>query len=442
MKSKFIFTVSLYTVLISVIANCFIFIKTTPKSLFIIIPVFILINVISGVLIIKTKSKRLKICCHGTVLLSAFYISAVFSVIYQIILGIETIPNDWILFAWNILFCYCVHFIIFWNGIISVYCTSTQLGIKVRVLGAICGLIPVVNLIILFIIIKKTTEECIFENKKEEINRQRKEQKLCATKYPILLVHGVFFRDTKYFNYWGRIPKELEANGATIFYGNHSSALSVAESAKELKNRISEILSQTGAEKVNIIAHSKGGLDCRFAIAKLGIEDKVASLTTINTPHKGCLFADYLLKVIPTDIKDKVAKTYNSALEKLGDKKPDFLAAVNDLTDAGCSRLNEEMPTPNGIFCQSVGSVLPKATSGQFPLNFSYHLAKYFDGENDGLVSEKSFRWGEKYTLLKPIESRGISHADVIDLSRENIKGFDVREFYVELIADLKNRGL
>ncbi|MGN0374887.1 MAG: hypothetical protein ACI4EN_05245 [Butyrivibrio sp.] len=36
---------------------------------------------------------------------------------------------------------------------------------------------------------------------------------------------------------------------------------------------------------------------------------------------------------------------------------------------------------------------------------------------------------------------RGISHGDMIDLNRENIPGFDVREWYVQLVADLKNRG-
>jgi triacylglycerol lipase len=30
----------------------------------------------------------------------------------------------------------------------------------------------------------------------------------------------------------------------------------------------------------------------------------------------------------------------------------------------------------------------------------------------------------------------------MIDLNRTNIPGFDVREFYVELVSDLKNRGL
>ena len=74
-------------------------------------------------------------------------------------------------------------------------------------------------------------------------------------------------------------------------------------------------------------------------------------------------------------------------------------------------------------------------------MNFSYHIVKHFDGENDGLVSEKSFPWGSRFTYLKTDGRRGISHGDMIDLNRENIKGFDVREFYVGLVARLKNRG-
>ena len=54
----------------------------------------------------------------------------------------------------------------------------------------------------------------------------------------------------------------------------------------------------------------------------------------------------------------------------------------------------------------------------------------------------KSFPWGENYTLLTVKGNRGISHGDMIDLNRENIKGFDVREFYVQLVSDLKNRNL
>ena len=64
------------------------------------------------------------------------------------------------------------------------------------------------------------------------------------------------------------------------------------------------------------------------------------------------------------------------------------------------------------------------------------------DGDNDGLVSESSFRFGENYTFLTAKGKRGISHGDMIDLNRENIDGFDVREFYVDLVNDLKQKGL
>ena len=48
---------------------------------------------------------------------------------------------------------------------------------------------------------------------------------------------------------------------------------------------------------------------------------------------------------------------------------------------------------------------------------------------------------GSNFIYLKPQGRRGISHGDVIDLNRENIDTFDVREFYVDLVSDLKRRG-
>ena len=73
-------------------------------------------------------------------------------------------------------------------------------------------------------------------------------------------------------NYWGRIPKELETNGAVLFHGNHQSAASVPACAQELDARIREIVAETGCEKVNVIAHSKGGLDMRYALSELGTD--------------------------------------------------------------------------------------------------------------------------------------------------------------------------
>jgi triacylglycerol lipase len=143
-------------------------------------------------------------------------------------------------------------------------------------------MIPIANLVILTKIIRITAEEIEFEIEKEAVTSDPTLASICKTKYPIVLVHGIFFRDNKIFNYWGRVPNTLKLHGATIFYGNHQSALTVKESARELAARIKLIVEREGCEKVNIIAHSKGGLDCRYAVSEFGMGDYVASLTTVN----------------------------------------------------------------------------------------------------------------------------------------------------------------
>ena len=337
---------------------------------------------------------------------------------------------------------FLIEFVLFWIGIILVYTSSVQLGVKKRIIGALCGWIPFVNLFMLTEIIRTCRQEVAVERNLAKRDRERAEQQVCKTKYPLLLVHGVFFRDFDHFNYWGRIPAELEKNGATIYYGEHNSAASVNDSALELEKRIKEIVEQTGCGKVNIIAHSKGGLDSRTAIATTSARQYVASLTTINTPHRGCEFADYLLGEIPQKQQEMIAKQYNTVAAKLGDKNPDFLAAVYDLTSEKCRERNEIIHDDPDIYYQSVGSVMNEASSGQFPLNFTYRLVKYFDGENDGLVGIDSFNWGSSLQMVRlEKKGRGISHGDMIDLNRENLKGLDIREFYVQLVSDLRERG-
>jgi triacylglycerol lipase len=43
---------------------------------------------------------------------------------------------------------------------------------------------------------------------------------------------------------------------------------------------------------------------------------------------------------------------------------------------------------------------------------------KLTEGENDGLVSIDSAKWGESKGMLKNKHSREISHGDIIDLRR------------------------
>lgn len=385
------------------------------------------------------KNQRIR---KGAALLEAFLIAAAVSVILLLagILAFDDITARTLVI--NSVIAVILLAVAFWNGMIRIFLNSSQLGVKWRAIGAACGFIPIVNVIVLMKMIRIASGESRFESEKLAMNEQRSDEQICKTRYPLLLVHGVFFRDFEHFSYWGRIPAELERNGAVIYYGKQQSALSVADSAAELAKRIEEIVTETGCEKVNIIAHSKGGLDSRYAISKLGSDRYVASLTTVNTPHRGCKFAEYLLSKAGEKLKKTVSGTYNAAARRLGDTEPDFIAAVTDLTASACEALNADCPDKAGVVYRSIGSRSVKASSGRFPLNLSYLLVDHFDGPNDGLVSVDSMVWGESFEEYKPAGMRGITHGDMIDLNRENIDGFDVREAYVKLVAALKSRGL
>ena len=392
-------------------------------------------------------STRLRILRNGLNMLYIFCLSFVVSLILSIVMwtGNTTLPSlrqEPLLWVFNTLILALVLTLVFFAGMIRVYLSSEQLALKWRIIGIAVGFLPIVNLIMMFKIIGVVSKELDYENRRLIVNAQRKPEQLCKTRYPLLLVHGVFFRDFKYLNYWGRIPDALTENGATIYYGEHQSAASVADCGVELAKRIETIVKETGCEKLNVIAHSKGGLDTRYALSKCGADKYVASLTTINTPHRGCEFADYLLNKIPKKEQQLIAQKYNSTFKSLGDEHPDFLKAVNDLTHSACERFNEEIKDIPGILYKSVGSKLNRGTGGRFPLNMSYLLVKYFDGDNDGLVGKEAFPWGSDFTYLTVKGLRGISHGDMIDLNRENIPEFDVREFYINLVHDLKEAGL
>lgn len=428
------------------------------RAAFLFVPSWIITLVgglFAGAFYPKLGTKRLRTLNAGYHLLHVFYISCILMILFCLcgffkllppvyVMDYQELPTQFTLRMWIILIAIIVvaEAIVFWCGMLRIFFTSEQLAIKWRAIAIICGFIPGVNLVVLAKMMSIVSKEVKFENERLSVNINRKDQRVCATKYPLLMVHGIFFRDFQYLNYWGRIPKALEENGAKIFYGKHLSAASVKKCGEELAERIENICIEGGFEKVNVIAHSKGGLDMRYAISKCGADKRVASLTTINTPHRGCEFADYLLEKIPEKQKNAIAKTYNETFAKLGDEEPDFIEGVSDLTHSFCEKFNEETPDKEGIYYQSVGSKQNHAVSGRFPLNMSYHLVKHFDGPNDGLVGEKSFRWGSDYTFLTTEGKRGISHGDMIDLNRENIPGFDVREFYIGLVSRLKEKGL
>jgi triacylglycerol lipase len=230
-----------------------------------------------------------------------------------------------------------------------------------------------------------------------------------------VLVHGIggfaTFGSVEYFN---GIPGHLRAQGFQVLVPTLSMVHSVAHRAGELRDQVLRAFPDSRI-KVNLIAHSMGGLDARYAIAKLGLDSRVASLITIGTPHRGTPMAD-ASSVLGMKVLALVAGTVGLDL-----------AGVKWMTAASAERFNREIEDADGVY---YGSVVGRATR-----SLRGPLRRYLDlraGDNDGLVPVDSQRWGE---LIAEVDA---DHWQQIGW----MGGFDTAGMYVDLVDQLVERGL
>ena len=330
-------------------------------------------------------------------------------------------------------------YFLFWALLIWMCLLCKRLRIAKRLLVWLFLWIPVVNFGLALYVKKLAKQEIDHTLYKIKLDEVRVEKQICSTRYPLLLVHGVGFRDFHYFNYWARIPRELVRNGAKVYYGHQEAWGTVEDNGQILREKIQEILKETGCEKVNIIAHSKGGLDSRYVISGLGMAPFVASLTTINTPHRGSKLVDFLKK-LPDKVYWFVCRIIDLYFGRLGDKNPNAYAASYQLSHAYAKEFNENYPDAEGVYYQSYASLMKNGLSSKL-LCIPYWVLKALDAPSDGLVTVESAAWTNFQGVVTNRYLRGISHGDMIDLTREDYKGFGVLEFYIQLAAGLKESG-
>jgi len=113
------------------------------------------------------------------------------------------------------------------------------------------------------------------------------------TRYPIVLVYGVFGFDTVLgVDYFYGIPAALRAGGADVYVADIDQLNTNEQRGEQLLAQIRSILAITGAGKVNLIGHDQGGLSARYVAAVR--PDLVASVVTVGTPNKGTPVADLI----------------------------------------------------------------------------------------------------------------------------------------------------
>ena len=255
-------------------------------------------------------------------------------------------------------------------------------------------------------------------------------------KYPVVLVHGIFANDrSKIINFWGRIPEMLKEKGIMVYFGNTDSWGDCDSNAKLLKKTVEKILLETKAEKVNIIAHSKGGIDSRYYIWKNSSEDRVASLTTLSTPHHGSELADLIFK--QSIFHSRTMKKALGIFGKVyGDINPDLYNVNYQLTSNKMKEFNESVGADERVYYQSLYSTM-RNSFDDLMFFYSHWYLKSISGESDGVVSERSAKWGEN---IKKIEG-GISHAEIVDYKKRKISGINIPDIYLGIIDDLSKKG-
>jgi triacylglycerol lipase len=229
-------------------------------------------------------------------------------------------------------------------------------------------------------------------------------------RHPVVLAHGVLGFDEiavagRRHKYFRNIAAELAPLGEIV-----SPRLPPTASVTVRAERLVELLRDVPGDRINVIAHSMGGLDARFAISRLGLGRRVASLVTIGAPHLGTPLADLPL----SRATSKILK----------------LQALHDLTPAALERFNEEVRDVDGVaYCSVVAASNLSHTNPLLWPTHAYLSARC--GPNDGLVPASSQRWGR---VLREVQA---DHWAQVGWSLK----FDAVALYEEILRELVGLG-
>ncbi|MFD5334763.1 esterase/lipase family protein [Streptomyces hawaiiensis] len=104
-------------------------------------------------------------------------------------------------------------------------------------------------------------------------------------KPPVVLLHG--FIDNR--SVFVLLRRSLAQHGRQQIESLNYSPLTcdIRAAAELLGRHIEEICERTGADRVDVVGHSLGGLIARYYVQRLGGDTRVRTLVTLGTPHSG-----------------------------------------------------------------------------------------------------------------------------------------------------------
>jgi hypothetical protein len=217
---------------------------------------------------------------------------------------------------------------------------------------------------------------------------------------PVILIHG-YYQNYSVWSEWEGLLKNSSVpyctvtfkHNDTVSFKHNDKCGSATDHAKELNEIVQKVKNITHQKQVNLVGHSKGGLDARVYLAENQTLD-VANLIMIGTPNRGSPladFIDYFISLIPSSNSSSFFCT----------------PALYDWeTDAEATQVRENPHTSYYTIYGDWNPLLPCGHGGSEGivytiLNFiGYTILNFGHVPNDGIVPKWSTEGLDNYTNL------------------------------------------
>jgi len=235
---------------------------------------------------------------------------------------------------------------------------------------------------------------------------------------PIILAHGAFgFDRVGALAYWSRIPAHLRSLGYEVYVTHVDPIAGTDLRSQRLGDQLECLGGAVGADRFHLVGHSQGGLDARRLAhdPNFGAE-RIASITTVATPHRGTTAADLMMAQEDGSQWMNAVLALYAAVTSAPVEAVDVRAQFSQLTTEYLQTFNQAFPDISGIDYRSwagrsvpnrlrqdrgeevcAGAVYsnPEGRDVVDPL-FALFLPRIqeAEGPNDGLVSVRSAKWG------------------------------------------------
>jgi triacylglycerol lipase len=204
--------------------------------------------------------------------------------------------------------------------------------------------------------------------------------------HTIVLAHGILGFGSlpgmpSLLNYFNGVAAHLGQQGHTVIAPQVNPIGSIAQRGGQLAAAILAI--PPAQDPLHIIAHSMGGMDARYAVRNVpGVAERVKTLVTIGTPHRGSAVADAVV-AHTGPLFVQIPKPVVALLESNA-------GGLRDLTTTIAIQFDESTPNDEAVRYIEVAGDASKG--GHTLLLFKLaELIGQLKGEvNDGVVTKSS----------------------------------------------------